>query len=124
VESGIERYVPSTVLDEADTCRFLDGTVIETSAGLRTFERLETSDDPLALERLRTVDARTVGEDGRRRLVAGGPETGWRSRRSSGAAWGPQRPRRLQPRAARGRPRPVGRRVPSVHHGRTTTVPA
>jgi hypothetical protein len=33
--------------------RFLDGKIIETSAPLRTFERLEASGEPLALERLR-----------------------------------------------------------------------
>jgi hypothetical protein len=70
-EAGIERYVFSAVLDEhtTDTCRYLDGKVVETAEGLRTFERLEASDDPLAIKQIRPWVRERVGDDGMRNLV-------------------------------------------------------
>lgn len=70
-EAGISRYVISSVLDEhtTDTCRFLDGKVIRTDDGLRAFDRLETSDDPLAIKQVRPWVRERSGEDGKRVLV-------------------------------------------------------
>ena len=72
-EAGIERYVISAVLDEhtTDTCRFLDGKVLETGEALRRFERLEASDDPMAIKNERPWVREKVGEDGKTRLFAG-----------------------------------------------------
>jgi SPP1 gp7 family putative phage head morphogenesis protein len=72
-EAGIERYMISAVLDEVttDTCRFLDGKVIQTADALRTFERLETSEDPMALKQERPWVREKAGEDGQRHLMAG-----------------------------------------------------
>lgn len=76
-EAGIERYVLSAVLDEqtTDTCRFLDGKILETADALRTFDRLERADDPLALKALRPWVRERVGDDGRRGLVVDRGET-------------------------------------------------
>ena len=72
-EAGIERYMISAVLDEVttDTCRFLDGKIIQTADALRTFERLENAEDPMALKSERPWVRARVGEDGQRHLVAG-----------------------------------------------------
>jgi hypothetical protein len=71
-EARVERYVLSAVLDEhtTDTCRFLDGKVLETDAALRTFERLEASEDPLAIKRERPWVRERIGEDRKRTLTA------------------------------------------------------
>ncbi|MFI5297482.1 MAG: head morphogenesis protein [Polyangiales bacterium] len=70
-EAGIERYVISAVLDEVttDACRFLDGKVLRTADALGTFERLEASDDPLAIKRERPWVRERQSGDGVRELV-------------------------------------------------------
>jgi SPP1 gp7 family putative phage head morphogenesis protein len=72
-EARIDRYILLAVLDEhtTDTCRFLDGKVLETSAAVRTFDRLEASDDPLAIKRERPWVRERVGQDGRRQITVG-----------------------------------------------------
>ncbi len=69
-EAGIERYVFSSVLDErtTDTCRYLDGKVFQTADALRTFERLEAAEDPLAIKHMRPWVRERIGEDGKRQL--------------------------------------------------------
>jgi hypothetical protein len=75
-EAGIERYVLVAVLDEhtTDTCRFLDGKVLETAAALRTLERLVVAEDPLALKTERPWVRERVGDDGARRIEVAGRE--------------------------------------------------
>ena len=70
-EAGIDRYVLLAVLDEhtTDTCRFLDGKVLQTADALRTFERLDASDDPLAIKRERPWVRERLGDDGKRHLL-------------------------------------------------------
>jgi SPP1 gp7 family putative phage head morphogenesis protein len=70
-EAGIDRYVLLAVLDEhtTDTCRFLDGKVLQTQDALRTFDRLEASDDPLVIKRERPWVRERTGDDGKRHLV-------------------------------------------------------
>lgn len=70
-EAGIERYVFSAVLDEhtTDTCRYLDGKVFQTADALRTFERLEAAEDPLAIKHVRPWVREKTGEDGKRQLL-------------------------------------------------------
>lgn len=69
-EARIERYVISAILDEhtTDTCRFLDGKVMQTADGLRAFERLERATEPLAIKQERPWVRERVGEDGKRGL--------------------------------------------------------
>lgn len=69
-EAAIERYVLVAVLDEhtTDTCRYLDGKVLQTADALRTFERLDASDDPLALKDERPWVRERLDGDGRRTL--------------------------------------------------------
>ncbi len=71
-EAGIERYVLLAVLDEhtTDTCRFLDGKVLQTANAVRTVERLDASDDPLAIKRERPWVRERLGDDGKRHLLA------------------------------------------------------
>jgi len=73
-EARIERYVLMAVLDEHTTnaCRFLDGKVLETAAAVRTIERLEASDDPLAIKRERPWVRERVSDDGKRHLAVDG----------------------------------------------------
>lgn len=70
-EAGIERYVLSAVLDEhtTDTCRFLDGKVIQTADAVRMLDRMESSDDPAAIKQIRPWVRERVGEDGKRALL-------------------------------------------------------
>ncbi len=70
-EAGIERYMLSAVLDEhtTDTCRFLDGKVIQTEDAIRMLDRMESSEDPAAIKQIRPWVRERVGEDGRRALV-------------------------------------------------------
>jgi hypothetical protein len=70
-EAGIDRYVLLAVLDEhtTDTCRFLDGKVLQTADAVRTFERMEASDDPFVIKRERPWVRERTGEDGKRHLV-------------------------------------------------------
>ena len=73
-EARIERYVLLALLDEhtTDTCRFLDGKVLETASALRTFERLEASEDPLAIKRERPWVRERMSDDGKRHLAVDG----------------------------------------------------
>ena len=73
-EAGIERFVLSAVLDEhtTDTCRFLDGKVIQTSDALHMLDRMESSEDPAAIKQIRPWVRERVGEDGKRSLVVDG----------------------------------------------------
>lgn len=70
-EAGIERYMLSAVLDEhtTDTCRFLDGKVIQTDDAISMLDRMESSEDPTAIKQIRPWVRERVGEDGRRALV-------------------------------------------------------
>jgi SPP1 gp7 family putative phage head morphogenesis protein len=70
-EAGIDRYMLVAVLDEhtTDTCRFLDGKVLDIADAMRTFDRLEASDDPLAIKKERPWVRERVGDDGRRVLA-------------------------------------------------------
>lgn len=70
-EARIDRYVLLAVLDEhtTDTCRFLDGKVLQTTDAMRTFERMEASDDPLVIKRERPWVRERLGDDGKRHLV-------------------------------------------------------
>lgn len=72
-EARIERYVLSAILDEhtSDTCRFLDGKVLQTADAVRTFERLEASEEPLAIKSERPWVRERAGEDRKRELVVG-----------------------------------------------------
>lgn len=70
-EAGIERYVLSAILDEhtTDTCRFLDGKVLQTADALRTFDRLDRATEPMAIKDVRPWVHERAGEDGKRTLV-------------------------------------------------------
>lgn len=70
-EAGIERYVISAVLDEhtTDTCRFLDGKVIQTTDALHMFDRMESAADPAAIKRIRPWVRERSGQDGKPALV-------------------------------------------------------
>jgi SPP1 gp7 family putative phage head morphogenesis protein len=70
-EAGIDRYVLLAVLDEhtTDTCRFLDGKVLQTVDAVRTFDRLDASEDPLVIKRERPWVREKIGDDGKRHLV-------------------------------------------------------
>lgn len=78
-EAGIERYVLSAILDEhtTDTCRFLDGKVLQTADALRTFDRLDRATEPTAIKAVRPWVRERIGEDGKRTLVVdrGGEST-------------------------------------------------
>jgi hypothetical protein len=67
-EAGIERYVIVAVLDEhtTDICRYLDGKVLEVADALRTLDRLEAAEGPLALKTERPWVRERVGDDGKR----------------------------------------------------------
>lgn len=69
-EAGIERYVLSAILDEhtTDTCRFLDGKVLQTVDALRTFDRLERATEPMAIKDVRPWVRERLGEDGKKTL--------------------------------------------------------
>jgi hypothetical protein len=71
VEAGIDRYVFSAILDEVttDVCRWMDGKVLQTRDAVRMFERMEASDDPLAIKRERPWVRERVSHDGVRELV-------------------------------------------------------
>jgi hypothetical protein len=75
-EAGIERYVITAVLDEVttDTCRYLDGKVLQTADAVRMFDRVAASDDPLALKTERPWVRERLGEDGRGVLRVGETE--------------------------------------------------
>jgi hypothetical protein len=75
-EAGIERYVITAVLDEVttDTCRYLDGKVLQTADAVRMFERVAASEDPLALKTERPWVRERLGDDGRRVLRVGDTE--------------------------------------------------
>jgi SPP1 gp7 family putative phage head morphogenesis protein len=75
-EAGIERYKIVAVLDEhtTDTCRYLDGKVLEVADALRTLGRLEAAEDPLALKSERPWVRERVGDDGRRVIGVGETE--------------------------------------------------
>lgn len=70
-EAGIERYMLSAILDEhtTDTCRFLDGKVLQTADALRTFDRLERATEPTGIKAVRPWVRERIGEDGKRTLV-------------------------------------------------------
>ncbi len=70
-EAGIERFVLSAVLDEhtTDTCRFLDGKVIQTSDALHMLDRMESSEDPSAIKQIRPWVRERLGDGGKRTLV-------------------------------------------------------
>lgn len=70
-EAGIERYMLSAVLDEhtTDTCRFLDGKVLQTDDAIRMLDRMESSDEPAAIKQIRPWVRERFGEDGKRTLV-------------------------------------------------------
>lgn len=70
-EAGIERYMLSAVLDEHTTnaCRFLDGKVIQTSDALHMLDRMESSEVPAAIKRIRPWVRERFGEEGKRALV-------------------------------------------------------
>jgi hypothetical protein len=77
-EARIDRYMLLAVLDEhtTDTCRFLDGKVLQTADALRTFERMEASDDPLVIKRERPWVRERIGEEGKRHLIIPGDGDG------------------------------------------------
>jgi SPP1 gp7 family putative phage head morphogenesis protein len=126
-EARIERYVLLAVLDEhtTDTCRFLDGKVLQTADAVRTFERIEAAEDPLALKRERPWVRERLGEDGKRQLAVdrGGDSTVLAVVERSGV--GARDDRGAYSRAVSSRDlAPAGVGFPPFHGlCRTTTVP-
>lgn len=126
-EAGIDRYVLLAVLDEhtTDTCRFLDGKVLQTQDAMRTFDRLETSDEPLVIKRERPWVRERTGDDGKRHLVVDrdGADTVLAVVERSGV--GARDDRGAYSRALSGRElAPAGIGFPPFHgFCRTTTVP-